>query len=1010
MKHSWNILKRTALASVAILLVGTGADAQTTFERVRAQLAGAHSYVDVDGAKRYTKQFERWQWFWKARLTETGEFGTPEMYERALQRTQQRKDLPDVQALPQWKELGPVAPDLPARNNQWSGIGRVNTVAISPAQQNTMLLGSAQGGIWKTTNGGTQWTHIQIPDLPLFGVSDIQYSVSTPSVIYVATGDVNASIPGSLSNFPGFSYGLIKSTDNGATWARTGLKMDPAQNNLVARVWVDPRNADIVVAATYAGIQKSTDGGATWKTRTASLPFRDLIGNPKTYDVLYATTFQAFSGGAAIYRSTNAGDTWEEVLKLPAANRIRLAVTPANPGVVGAVASEARMDNTRRYNGLEGVYKSSDYGETFTNMRVTLNLLGWSPTGNDEDGQGYYDLAMAISPTNENIWFVGGVNAWRSTNAGSSWTLSAHWYGGGGAPWVHADHHFMTYHPSQKRLYACTDGGIARSTDDGATWRDISNGLKIQQYYGLATSNIDPTMTLAGSQDNGTALTMDGATFEHVLDGDGMMTAIDVVNSSIAYASQPYGTFYRSTNGGQNWRQIARPSDLGEPGGAWVAPIVADPTKEGVVYIGYTQLYRSTNRGTTWVKMSNNSVASYLRTIAISPTNSSTMVIANDSQVWYTTNNGATWTEQAGLAGYVQDVEFHPKDPSIYWVTFGGFSESNKVVEVKNGQATNITGTGLPNVPANCVVYQDGVLGRLYVGTDEGVFFRDGTVNVWTPYGAGMPTTVISDMRLVPSAGKLRVSTYGRGVWEVDAVQCVASKPSVTAVNNVTKVCMGDVVTLEAPAGFERYAWSNGATTRTIELSTFVQSGAYTVSVTDGNGCRATSDPITVTVNRTPARPTISVVSGGTLRSSAIGGIQVFQWFRDDVAIDGATQREFTPSARGSYTVRVTNNEGCSAVSAPVEVADPVSVDENERAGGMRLWPNPVEDVMNVSISTNELVRMEIVDLDGRLVRTMDLQITEPTIAISTADLATGMYVLRVQGSSLQWSAPFVKR
>ncbi|MFZ9871208.1 MAG: hypothetical protein ACO3E0_08710, partial [Candidatus Kapaibacteriota bacterium] len=400
-------LGSSILSALLILITAGGAGAQTTFERVRAQMAEVHSRVDVDGTVQFTKQFERWQWFWKARLTPEGDFATPDMYLRA-QRDVQRakmKAMADgyVQALPTWKELGPEAPDLPARNNQWSGIGRVNTVAIHPTQQNTMLLGAAQGGIWRTTNGGGAWDEVDVPEFPIFGVSDIQFAQTKPSVVYVATGDVNASIPGSLNGFPGFSYGVIKSTDNGTTWARTGLTLEPAQNNLVARLWVDPRNEDIVIAATYAGIQKSTDGGTTWTSKTSALPFRDLIGNPKTYDVLYASTFQVFSGGAAIYRSTNAGETWEEVLRLPLANRIRLAVTPANPAMVGAVASEYRRDNQRRYNGLEGVYKSTDYGASFTDMKVTLNLLGWNPTGTDQDGQGFYDLAMAISPTNANL-------------------------------------------------------------------------------------------------------------------------------------------------------------------------------------------------------------------------------------------------------------------------------------------------------------------------------------------------------------------------------------------------------------------------------------------------------------------------------------------------------------------------------------------------------------------------------------------------------------------------------
>jgi hypothetical protein len=320
---------------------------------------------------------------------------------------------------------------------------------------------------------------------------------------------------------------------------------------------VDPRNADIVVAATYTGIRKSTDGGATWRVTTPSGAFRDLVGNTQTIDMLFASTFSQ-GGGAGIYKSLNAGDTWELVESFPEANRIRLAVTKADPKVVGAVMS--RYDTQ----GLSGAYKSTDFGENFFDLNVTQNLLGWSSSGNDHNrgGQGFYDLAMTISPSNANLWFVGGVNTWRSTNGGTSWVLSNHWTGNN-APWVHADHHFSMYHPNQNRLYTCHDGGIARSDDNGVSWRDMSNGLKIQQYYGLAVSDLQSSLTLAGSQDNGTARSTNGTQFLHVLDGDGMATAIDYTTPQTVYGSQPYGTFYRSDNQGSSWNLVCTPGRVG---------------------------------------------------------------------------------------------------------------------------------------------------------------------------------------------------------------------------------------------------------------------------------------------------------------------------------------------------------------------------------------------------------------------------------------------------------------
>ena len=232
--------KILGIIALVIVTAASGLTAQTTFEKVRDQLKEIYTKKNADGTVRVAKQFERWNWFWEPRVTADGEFGSPMHYLNELNKIKTRKTNDAVQEIPLWEEIGPIAPNLPGRNNVWSGIGRVNAIAVSPKDADDLFLGSAQGGIWKTTNGGSNWSFIEIPEMPMFGVSDIAVSTKNPDVIYVATGDVNASIPGELSGFPGFSYGIIKSTDNGQTWERTGLEYIPSQNNLVSRLWVDP--------------------------------------------------------------------------------------------------------------------------------------------------------------------------------------------------------------------------------------------------------------------------------------------------------------------------------------------------------------------------------------------------------------------------------------------------------------------------------------------------------------------------------------------------------------------------------------------------------------------------------------------------------------------------------------------------------------------------------------------------------------------------------------------------
>lgn len=992
------------LVLVALLLAASNGNAQQTFESMRNSLEKVYTRTQSDGSKKVAKQFRRWEWFWEPRQLPDGTLPTGAMYVEQLNYKRAAKSDNTTQAIPEWKEIGPFAPDLPGYSNVWNGIGRVNCMAFHPSNSTTFWLGSAQGGLWKTTNGGGLWKEVSFGALPQTGVSDIGISASDPNVLYVATGDVEASLPGELSGFPGFTFGVIKSTDGGATWAQTGLSYQPDQNGIVARLWVDPNTPNIVVAATYDGMKRSTDGGKTWTTTNANAAFRDVVSLANSTTVLIASSFN-LSGGAAIYRSDNGGASWSLIMQLPSANRIRLAVSKSAPNVVGAIASDAKS------NGLSDVYYSNDGGKTFAARNVNLNLLGWSASGNDwqNGGQGFYDLSIAIDPKNDKAWIVGGVNSWRSTNAGTSWVLSNHWTGNS-APWVHADHHYQVYHPVTNTLYDCHDGGIARSTDKGVTWRDISNGLSIQQYYGLAVTEMDSQITLAGAQDNGTARTLNGTTFLHVLDGDGMATAIDYGNPSLMYASQPYGSFYRSMNKGSGWQMISTAAARGESSGAWVSPIMADPNNPSTVYVGYRNVYKSTDAGTSWARLGSIGVNATLRKLAIAPSDSKYLWAAFTSSLYQSTNGGTTWTAVSGVSGFIQDIEVDPDNPKHYWVCFGGFSPTAKVYEILDGKVTNITGTGMPNVPVNAIEFQPGKVGRLFVGTDLGVFVKDEGSGTWEQYGTGMPEAVISGMELIQIADKLRVSTYGRGLWEIDVKQCFAKTPTVTA-SGPTKFCVGDSVVLTASDGYSTYKWSDGTEGRSVTIRAIGQTGTYSVSVTDANGCKGNSASMEVTVVRAPGKPFVSLRGTDTLRATALGGIESYQWFKDGQLINGATERTYVATASGKYTVLVKNADGCSTLSDEFTF-EPTSVDELTERTQLTVWPNPTTGIVHVTLPSATAHTIDVLDLTGATVLSTSVAAQE-TIAeldLDTHGIASGVYIIQVTGEQGVWSSVVIKR
>lgn len=999
-------MKNTGLLFLVLLFTVVNAVSQNkpTFETLRNDLLKVYTRQLPDGGTKVSKQFRRWEWFWEPRLLPDGTLPTGELYLKEVAALQARKDVPNAQAAKVWKEVGPFAPDLPGQNNVWNGIGRVNCMAFHPSNDNTFWIGSAQGGLWKTTNGGGDWVEVPFATFPQTGLSDVEVAPSNAQVLYVATGDVDASLPGELSGFPGFSYGVIKSTDGGSSWKQTGLSMTPDQNGLVSALWIDPANENIVIAATFDGMMKTTNGGSSWSRTSTAGAFRDVVSVANSSTVLFASTF-ALRGGAQIYRSEDGGSSWALVQTIPGANRIRLATAHSNTNVVGAVASDA---NT---NGLEGVYYSNNQGKTFAKRNVTVNLLGWQSSGNDwqNGGQGFYDLAITIDPKNDKYWLVGGVNVWRSSDAGSTWSLANHWVGQG-APWVHADHHDLEFHPRQNRLYDCNDGGIARSTDRGVTWRDISTGLSIQQYYGLAVTEMNSTVTLAGAQDNGTARTIDGESFYHVLDGDGMATAIDYFNPGLMYGSQPYGVFYRSTNSGNGWRGISNAGARGEQGGGWVSPIIADPNKANTLYIGYTQVHKSTDAGTSWTRISQLDASSYLRNLAVAPGNSNYLWAGYMSSLYRTTNGGTSWSPVSGVSGFIQDIEIDPSDPNHYWVCFGGFSSSSKVLEIQGNKVTNITGVGIPNVPVNAIEYQGGTLKRLFIGTDVGVFVRDGESQLWEPYGTGLAETIVSGMELIEIADKLRVSTYGRGVWEVDVKQCIATTPTITA-SGPTTFCQGDSVVLTASDGFDSYHWSDGRQGKSIVINSSGQSGSYSVSVVDSKTCKAVSKSVVVTVNKVPAKPFISLRGTDTLRATSLGGSLSYQWYMDGDKIAGATERTVKATKSGAYSVVVTNSDGCS-VQSDSYVYTGTSVHEQPHVERLVCWPNPTQGTLQIQLPDVQNLTIKIVSIAGETVYEAHNLVGANVykVDLSQLALASGSYLVQVGNDSSNWSDVIIKR
>lgn len=865
-----------------------------------------------------TAQYKRWEWFWQQRVSPNGEFPDPmALYnataKNASDQLRRLKKSPGATtltpALPQWRQIGPQGAP------QNTGAGRVNRVHINPDFPNTIWIGTAAGGAWLSTDKGATWTP-KTDGIPSIGVTDIVTTASNPNLIYIATGDGNAfnTIQSPIS----YSVGVMVSNDGGTTWTPTGLNWQTSNARVISRLLMSPAKPALLLAATSNGIYRTTNTGQTW-TMVQSGNFRDMEFKPDDPSTLYA------SAGNSIYKSTNGGASWQALMTgIPSSIfRIALAVTPANPEMVYALCSFASNGT----GGLGGFYTSSNSGATWTLKASGYpNIIGSSADGNDDTQQGWYDLALAVSPSNSQEIYAGGVSIWKSLNGGSSWSLNAHGYGASGIPYVHPDiHDLVASEDNASEVYAGCDGGIVRTSNKGTTWSDLSNGLGIMQFYRINTPAGDSSIIIGGSQDNGTNRLKNGQ-WTHVRGGDGMECFFDPKNPSVVYASSQYGSFGRSTDGGNLFPTLVYPEKLGlaQDAAAWLAPLAVDPTNTATLYVGYADVWKYTPTTAAWTKISSfNAGTGYLTYITIAG-NGKYIFAGNQYTMFRSTNAGTTWEVLNSLPGKgnISAVTVHPTDSNRLWVTISGYSSAKVFASDDAGDTWSNISAGLPAIPINCIVYQKDSPDRLYVGTEAGVYYRDNGTGEWLLYSDGLPNVIVNDIEIHDASGKLRAGTYGRGVWETDLIHCTSLPMSVSTQNGRTTLCTGDSITLTATGGFASYKWSTGETAASITVKT---SGKYSVVGIDTGGCpsavaslrinESTAKIATITGSRNGRRDSLTCEGMPlTLDAGFASSDYSYTWNTGD------TTRKITVTTPGLYTVTLTSSSGCTGISQPFSV------------------------------------------------------------------------------------------
>ncbi len=825
------------------------------------------------------KAFKRWEYFTEQRVFPTGKPLQKDIVATNFEKFKETYT-PTRSTNGNWVTLGPTS--IPGGG----GAGRVNCVRFDPTDANIVFAGTPAGGIWKSTDGGTTWAILNTEKLESMGVYDIAIDPTNTNIIYAATGDVDGGDT--------YSVGILKSTDAGLTWNPTGLSYSTSSNKLIARILINPSNPNIILAATNSGIYRSTDAAVNW-TSTLAGSYRDMEFKPGDPNTVYVC-------GSFFKYSNDGGITWfSSSATFSLINRLSMAVTPANSAYVYLLASNSGD------NGFERLMRSTNSGLDFTTMSDATtdpNILGWDFSGGDAGGQGWYDLSIAASPTNANTIFTGGVNVWKSTNGGASFSCSGHWTGASTADYVHADVHDIQFaNSSGTTIFVGCDGGVFKTTNTGTDWFDFSETLSIAQMYRLGVSQTNAGRNITGWQDNGTNFNNGAGVWDEVLGGDGMECIISHSTSATQFASLYYGEIHRTTTTWGSSTEIVSSGGTGvDEDGSWITPYVMWAGNSAHLFVGKHQVYKSTNSGTSWTQIGTFPTGGLLDDIAVAPSNANYIYAARSNQ-FYVTTDGVNWVNRtAGLGtSAITDISISNTDPNKAWVTFSGFVNGEKIFETTNAGVTwtNVS-SNLPNIPANAVVFTNGTAGSLYVGMDVGVYFKDATMTNWILFNTGLPNTIISEMEIQYSTSKLRAATYGRGLWESDLFTAPTTAPVATFSADITTTCAGIPVTFTDISTNIPTAWlwtfgaSASPTTSTLQNPTVVyaSAGTYSVTLAATNGFGTGTTTTTSMINVLPQVTSNTITddqlycvtsTGDTLEGTVPAGatgVYTYLWYR----------------------------------------------------------------------------------------------------------------------------------
>ncbi len=679
--------------------------------------------------------------------------------------------------------------------------GRIAAIAGVAADPVTLYVGSAGGGLWKSNDGGTTFKPVfdQYPQ----SVGAVAVDPSKPGTVWVGTGETW------VRNSVSVGAGVYKSSDGGDHWEQVGLK----DSERIAKILVHPAQSDVVYACATGhlwdanderGVYQTTDGGKTW-TRilfvNRDTGCSDLALDPRNPQVLYAGMWQFrrsadfFSSGgpgSGLYQSADGGTTWRQLTNgLPGGEkgRIAVAVAPSKPSVVYAVV-EAKQT---------ALYRSDDAGETWREMNAS----------NTVQARPFYFALVVVDPTDDQRVYKPGFTLGMSSDGGRSFSsfLTS-------AASVHSDLHALWINPKNPyQLVLGTDGGVYVSVDRGGHWRH-ANGLPVSQFYQVSYDMAWPYNVYGGLQDNGTWMAPSRGIggvqlrdWQNIGLGDGFHVSPDATDRDLAYVEYQGGNLLRFRKSTGELKDIKPYPRAGEPELRfnWNTPIHLSASRPGTLYLGGQFLFRSTDRGDSWERISpdlttndprrqrqlqsggitiDNSAAenfTTIYTISESPRNPDVIWAGtDDGNVQITRDGGKTWKNVApnvtGLppGTWVTHVEAGRYADGVAFATFDNHYRGDLKPYVYRTADYGETWTPLATdeVSGYAHVIREDLVNAdlLFLGTEFGLFLTVDGGGHWARMAGKFPAVAVRDLQIHPREQDLIIATHGRGIWILDDI------------------------------------------------------------------------------------------------------------------------------------------------------------------------------------------------------------------------------------------------